>query len=102
VKAFFEVSIAGKNTKAITGTGNGPIDAAMSALKDVGYDFTVTDFQEHTRGKGSDAEAVAYVQVSNGETSIYGVGIDSNLEDAAVHALFAAANRLAPRMPDDK
>ena len=102
VKAFFEVSISGKNTKAITGTGNGPIDAAMSALKDVGYDFTVTDFQEHTRGKGSDAEAVAYVQVSRGETSIYGVGIDSNLEDAAVHALFAAANRLAPRMPDDQ
>ena len=84
--------------QVVTGEGNGPIDAASNALKAMGYNLTVTDFQEHTRGNGSDAEAVAFVQVSNGETSAYGVGIDGNLEDAAVDALFAAANRLTQKL----
>ena len=94
VKAFLEVSVAGGETKTVAGTGNGPIDAATNALKQLGYSFDVQSFHEHSRGEGSSAEAVAYVQVSSGERSVFGVGIDGNTEYAALEALVAGVNRL--------
>ncbi len=94
VKAFLEVSVAGGETKTVAGSGNGPIDAATNALKQLGYSFDVQSFHEHSRGEGSSAEAVAYVQVSSGERSVFGVGIDGNTEYAALEALVAGVNRL--------
>jgi 2-isopropylmalate synthase len=102
VSGRFTVLGSDGEEKVVTGEGNGPIDAASNALKAMGYDLTVTDFQEHTRGEGSDAEAVAYVQVSNGDTFAYGVGISGNLEDAAVDALFSAANRVTQKLKEQK
>lgn len=102
VSGRFTVMTPDGGERTLIGEGNGPIDAAMSALKSIGYDFNVTDFQERGRGKGSDAEAVAFVQVSSGEISAYGVGINGNLEGAAVEAFFAAANRLTQRFPSAK
>ncbi len=94
VKAYLEVSARGEEMKTVTGTGNGPIDAATNALKQLGYSFDVQSFHEHSRGEGSSAEAVAYVQVSSGERSVFGVGIDANTEYAALEALVAGVNRL--------
>ncbi len=94
VKAFLEVSVAGSETKTVTGSGNGPIDAATNALKQLGYSFDVQSFHEHSRGEGSSAEAVAYVQVSSGDRSVFGVGIDPSTEHAAIEALVAGVNRL--------
>jgi 2-isopropylmalate synthase len=94
VKAFLEVSVRGEATKTISGSGNGPIDAATNALKQLGYSFDVQSFHEHSRGEGSSAEAVAYVQVSSGDRSVFGVGIDPSTEHAAIEALVAGVNRL--------
>ncbi|MEY4668501.1 MAG: 2-isopropylmalate synthase LeuA [Pseudomonadota bacterium] len=94
VKAFLEVSVAGSETKPVMGSGNGPIDAATNALKQLGYSFDVQSFHEHSRGEGSNAEAVAYVQVSSGDRSVFGVGIDPSTEHAALEALVAGLNRL--------
>jgi 2-isopropylmalate synthase len=94
VKAFLEVSINGGETKTLTGSGNGPIDAATNAIKQLGYSFDVQSFHEHSRGEGSSAEAVAYVQVTSGNRSHYGVGIDPSTEYAALEALVAGINRL--------
>lgn len=94
VKAYLEVSVRGEEMKTVTGTGNGPIDAATNALKQLGYSFDVQSFHEHSRGEGSNAEAVAYVQVSSGTRSAFGVGIDANTEHAALEALVAGVNRV--------
>lgn len=94
VKAFLEVSVNGEETKTLTGSGNGPIDAATNAIKQLGYSFDVQSFHEHSRGEGSNAQAVAYVQVNSGSRSLFGVGIDSNTEHAALEALVAGVNRL--------
>jgi 2-isopropylmalate synthase len=102
VSGRFTVYTPEGGERTIIGEGNGPIDAAMNALKSIGYEFNVTDFQEQGRGTGSDAEAVAFVKVSNGEVSAYGVGINNNLEGAAVEAFFAAANRLTQRFAGEK
>ena len=94
VKAFLEVSINGGERKTLTGSGNGPIDAATHALKQLGYSFDVQSFHEHSRGEGSNAEAVAYVQVTSDGRSAFGVGIDPSTEHAALEALVAGVNRL--------
>ncbi len=79
----------------ISGTGNGPIDAAAHALSQyIGNQISVVDYSEHAVGEGSDVAAVCYVElkVSNGK-SIYGVGKDRNIVSAAIKALINGVNR---------
>ncbi|MGA1542462.1 MAG: 2-isopropylmalate synthase, partial [Ilumatobacteraceae bacterium] len=47
----------------ISGDGNGPIDAFVTAMRTgLGASLDVVDYSEHSIGKGSEAEAVAYVE----------------------------------------
>ena len=49
--------------QTVTGQGNGPIDALVSALKaDLGIVLEVKDYSEHALTEGSGASAVAYVE----------------------------------------
>ncbi len=79
----------------IRGTGTGPVDAYADALKDeLGLDLKVADYSEHAVGSGSDAEAVAYVELGFGSRgSLYGVGRHKNIVAATLCALTSAANR---------
>lgn len=78
----------------ITGMGNGPIDATKKALISTELvDFTILSYHEHSLAGGSDAQAVAYIQMKVGETERFGVGVDSNIEIASIRALFCAINR---------
>jgi 2-isopropylmalate synthase len=59
-------------------------------------EFTVDDYHEQALGKGSDAVAMAYVPLkleNNGV--IFGVGENSNINQAAVRAIVAGLNRIA-------
>ena len=57
--------------RPLTGVGNGPIDAFVHALSDVGIDVRVLDYAEHAMSAGGDAQAAAYVEVEvNGERSV--------------------------------
>lgn len=81
----------------ITGRGNGPIDAFMDALKKhSGIDLKVADYREHSVGKGNDANAVTYIEMSlpDGRT-VFGVGKDSNIVTASLKAIISATNRVA-------
>ena len=50
--------------KEIRGHGNGPIDACLQALIDDGVpEFAITAYHQHARSSGSDAEAIAYIQI---------------------------------------
>jgi 2-isopropylmalate synthase len=73
------------------GTGTGPIDAAVRAL-DLPID--VVGYHEHACGSGSDAVAVAYVEISTGRgTALFGVGRHSNIITASLLALLSGVNR---------
>jgi 2-isopropylmalate synthase len=79
--------------KALTlhGSGTGPIDAAVRAL-DLPID--VVGYHEHACGSGSDAVAVAYVEVSTGPGSVmFGVGRHSNIITASLLAVVSGVNR---------
>ncbi|WP_027329798.1 2-isopropylmalate synthase [Marinimicrobium agarilyticum] len=79
----------------LTGSGNGPIDAAAKALGEhAGQTITVVDYHEHGLGAGSDVAAVCYVEVKVGEHKpVFGVGQDKNIVAAAIKALINGVNR---------
>lgn len=81
--------------KRITGMGNGPIDALMDALKkELGIDAEVLEYSEHSVGKGNKAEAVAYVQLSSGGKTTFGVGRHSSILTASMDAVLSAIQRV--------
>ena len=76
-------------------TGNGPIDAFMQAMKEeLVPDFTLLSYAEHSLGQGSEAEAIAYIQIQtpSGET-FFGASTDTNIELASIKAVVCALNR---------
>jgi 2-isopropylmalate synthase len=82
--------------RTVKGEGNGPIDAFVSALRDeLSVSFEVTDYSEHALTAGTDASAVAYLEVeSPGIGHWWGVGMDSSILDASLQAVVSAANRI--------
>jgi 2-isopropylmalate synthase len=73
------------------GSGTGPIDAAVRAL---GLAIDVVGYDEHSCSTGSDAVAVAYVEVAtSGGRSFFGVGRHSNIITASLLALISGVNR---------
>lgn len=85
--------------KTVKADGNGPISAFVNAigeLVDVG--FSVDDYHEQAIGKGADAQALAYVPLKLANDGvIYGVGADSNIDQAAVRAIVAGLNRIVKK-----
>ena len=79
----------------ITGTGNGPIDAFVTAINDsLGTDIDVVDYAEHAIGAGKDASAVAYVESRTGEGQVrWGIGVDPNILTASFHAVVSTVLR---------
>ena len=84
---------------ALTGQGNGPIDAFTRALATTPLPrFEVLSYAEHSLGKGSEARAVSYIQIKTdrGQT-LFGAGIDTNIELASIKAIVSALNRALAR-----
>ena len=80
---------------SLSGSGNGPIDAAAHALsQQIGKEVSVVDYHEHAIGEGSDVAAICYVElkVEQGKP-VFGVGKDSNIISAAIKALLNGVNR---------
>jgi 2-isopropylmalate synthase len=91
-----EASITIDNAvQKLTGDGNGPIDAFTRALGTTALPkFEVLSYAEHSLGKGSEARAVSYIQIKTdrGQT-LFGAGIDTNIELASIKAIVSALNR---------
>ncbi len=77
----------------LEGTGNGPIDAFVSALGAYGVKVQVLDYAEHALSEGGDASAAAYVECRVGNEVLYGVGIDPSITTASLKAIISAINR---------
>ena len=82
--------------QTIVGQGNGPISALVHALAAKGWaKFTLRDYRSHALTAGEESAAAAYVslQSEDGRT-IWGGGVDANIELAGLKALVSAVNRL--------
>jgi 2-isopropylmalate synthase len=83
--------------KTVAADGNGPVSAFVHCMQKLGAEpFNVDDYHEQAIGKGADARAMAYVPLKfqAGEV-VFGVGSDTNIDQAAVCAIVAGLNRHA-------
>ncbi len=90
-----EASIADRGgVRTLWGTGNGPIDAFVSALgRDLVIELQVQNYSEHAIGSGSGAAAVAYVELVVAGKTHFGAGRDRSIVTASLHAVVSAINR---------
>lgn len=81
----------------ISGRGNGPIDAFLHALN---LGVRVHHYEERSLNQGSDALAVAYVEIAGEfiQGSLHGVGIHTNIVTASLLAVLSAINRVCKRV----
>jgi 2-isopropylmalate synthase len=79
----------------LNGSGNGPIDAFVRALAATTLPkFEVLNYSEHSLGRGAEARAVSYIQIKTERgLTLYGAGIDTNIELASIKAIVSALNR---------
>ncbi|HEV8298858.1 MAG TPA: 2-isopropylmalate synthase, partial [Acidimicrobiales bacterium] len=81
--------------RTVHGEGNGPIAAFVHGLhRDLGVEIEVVDYSEHAVSAGTDATAVAFVEVqdANGEVR-WGVGMDESILAASLKGVLSAVNR---------
>jgi 2-isopropylmalate synthase len=73
------------------GEGSGPIDAMVHAAA---LPFDVLSYEEHSRGKGSGAQAVSYIEITtHSRRTLFGVGMHPNIVTASLLAVVSAVNR---------
>jgi 2-isopropylmalate synthase len=73
------------------GQGSGPIDALVKAIA---LPFDVLSYEEHSRGQGSAAKAVSYIEITTrARRTLFGAGMHPNIITASLLAIFSAVNR---------
>jgi isopropylmalate/citramalate/homocitrate synthase-like protein len=80
-----------------SGVGNGPIDAAISAVRDVVEGFAEISLEKFTMKAitgGTDAVADVTVSMRRGEKSVSANGVNGDTVMASVEAILRAMNRL--------
>lgn len=90
-----KMTINGTDEVALSGVGNGPIDAFFNAIKQFGLDkYEFISYSQHAISQGSDSKAVSYIELKKPDgKNIFGIGIDSNVNVASVLGVLNAINR---------
>ncbi|PKU22754.1 2-isopropylmalate synthase [Telmatospirillum siberiense] len=83
----------GVSRHTVKGRGNGPIDAFIDGLKAIGIKVQLVDYHEHAVGRGANAKAVAYVEITGRDGTLSGVGMDEDIVAASLKAVISAINR---------
>jgi 2-isopropylmalate synthase len=81
----------------INGNGNGPLAALVNGVCQISYAprFEIANYSEHALSSGETAAAIAYIQIKTADgKSLWGAGVDTNIELASVKAVLSALNRL--------
>jgi len=56
--------------------------------------FSFVSYHEHAIGAGSDAQAVAYIELRTPQNrTVFGVGVDQNINLASIKGVLCADNR---------
>ena len=86
----------GGEERELSASGNGPIDALVTALQRAGlFSGQLVSYHEHAISAGSDSEAAAYVEIDIGQRdTVWGVGRHESIVSASFRAIVSAVNRL--------
>lgn len=79
--------------RLLTASGNGPLDAFVTALEQTGVEVRILDYVEHALSQGRDALAASYVECEIAGQVLWGVGIDPSITTSSFKAVISAVNR---------
>lgn len=85
--------------QSIRASGNGPLDAFCTALRDgLGLRFVLHSYHEHALTRGSSAKAVSYIEILDQDNEgWWGAGVDTDIIVASIKSLLSALNRSAAK-----
>ena len=83
----------GGQRRLLTASGNGPLDAFVTALEQTGVEVRILDYVEHALSQGRDALAASYVECEIAGQVLWGVGIDPSITTSSFKAVISAVNR---------
>ena len=86
--------VDGGQEKHLTASGNGPLDAFVTALESTGLSVRILDYAEHALSEGHDAKAASYVECEVDGQVLWGVGIDPSITTSSFKAVISALNRV--------
>ncbi len=79
---------------SLHGNGEGALSAFIDGwIKHGGQQISVVDYNEHAIGAGTNAEAIAYVQLNIDGQRVSGVAFDHDTVSASLKAVLSALNR---------
>lgn len=85
----------GDTTTTATSTGNGPIDAAVSAIKSlINEQVFITEFLIQAMNKGSDDVGRVHMQLTCDNTMVHGFSAHTDTVRASIEAFVDALNKL--------
>lgn len=98
-KGVFNLCFNYKNEKKeVNGAGNGPVDACLNALKNIGFTSKLSDYKQYSLDgveKGSSARAMSVIiMLNNKGEEVIGRAIDDSTAIANVKAIFNALNQI--------
>jgi len=97
------IEIDGQEHK-IQGSGTGALSSLADALRSLGIDLDVVDYNEHTIGTSKDAKAATYIGCTAAQSSqkVWGVGIHQDVVQASLIAMLSAASSVSLTQPSCK
>ena len=94
-KGTVDLEVDGKHV-TYEARGNGRLDAISNALQEnLNIRYKDLTYNEHALEIGQTARAIAYISITaNDGTVSWGAGMDTDIINASIRALFSAINRL--------
>ena len=93
--AYVELSKGGEMRIEGTGVGDGPVDAAFSAIEQgIGYHYELDDFQINTVTQGKESLGSALIKLRNNGKLYSGNGISTDIVGACIRAYVNALNKI--------
>ncbi|MFI3266297.1 MAG: 2-isopropylmalate synthase [Rikenellaceae bacterium] len=85
----------GDHERTATATGNGPVDAAITAIKQIiNEQVVISEFLIQAMTRGSDDVGRVHVQVSCEQTLVHGFSANTDIVRASVESFVDALNKL--------
>ena len=80
--------------RIVQGTGSGSLSAFVSGLEDlVGTNLRVLDYHEHSKGSGTDAVAVTFIEMLMDGRELWGCGMHTDITTSSMRGVISAVNR---------
>ncbi len=80
--------------RIVQGTGSGSLSAFVSGLSELaGTGLRVLDYHEHSKGAGTDAIAVTFIEMLVDGRELWGCGMHTDITTSSMRAVISAVNR---------